>query len=106
MLSYKVEADWIKTAPFKHENISSVLYKDPWRVAKYGIENYANTQKGNVWNCLEYSLPKIRITYGYSLGLKGPQLFKILPKKLRNLHEMDANIFKKQLGSVLFGIPD
>lgn len=65
----------------------------------FRIGNYVNPRSRRYCNIRKIpSSPfKIRVQYCNSLGLKCPQMFNILPGKLRNLHDINAKVFKEHL---------
>ena len=74
----------------------------------FGIEGYKNPRRGG--HCavpkVSPSPSRVRNRYCNSLGFRGPQLFNILPKQLRDLHGVDVDVFKRKLENLLSEIPD
>lgn len=77
-------------------------------VPNFGIESYTNKRTGR--HCIVPRTPNLpsrcRTRYCNSLGFRGPQLFNILPKDLRDLHAVDVGVFKTRLDLFLSGVPD
>ena len=77
-------------------------------VPNFGIKYYTNDRTGR--HCIVPKVPstpsKFRTRYCNSLGFRGPQLFNTLPQKLRNLHKVEVEVFKKEVDTLLSTIPD
>ena len=77
-------------------------------VPNFGISWYTNNRTGR--HCQIPKLPtsssRHRTRYCNSLGFKGPQLFNMLPRELRDMKGVDVATFKSRLDLLLRSVPD
>ncbi|GAB1600040.1 hypothetical protein Ahia01_000281500, partial [Argonauta hians] len=77
-------------------------------VPNFGISFYTNNRTGR--HCQIPKLPtsssRQRSRYCNSLGFKGPQLFNMLPRELRDMKGVDVATFKSKLDLLLWSVPD
>ena len=78
------------------------------KVPNCGIENYDNLRLGRVCRIppITKGSTKIQTLRENSFQIKGPQLFNILPEKIRNMKKCSIDDFKFALDKFISNIPD